>query len=369
MKQKLTALTLMIFSFSCLYAQTDSTKLKEFSQNLVDIEKKFTDRENKILDSLKALNKQIDLLKGSKDLAKRIDALEKKLESLDQLDKVTATKDVELVKVRYEAGLLVIKDIIELLKALKSQYSSLNFQQSYNQLSNPNNYSEYQQNLDFLKKKLVKGGLSLPDLNLNNAFLNVAYSIARSVVSGQSDKDNKINELVCILDFSSRANQELSSVNTDLQYLQFALDKMLINYKELFSNYTSIVGYKRAFEEYISNADDDIPELIKTYFDKLSKKEATDKEKELKTLKFQLKKIADSYLEYEIYIRQGLAYYEKFELIIKNIQPNCQVQTLKDKIQTNYDAVKKNLSDAKASFEDAYKGKIKQSYIKQLSEG
>lgn len=223
MKQKLTALTVLFFSFSCLYAQTDSTKLKEFSQNLVYIEKKFTDRENKILDSIKALNKQIEILKGSKDLAKRIDALEKKQETLDQLDKVTATKDVELLKVRYEAGLLVIKDIIELLKALKSQYSSLSFQQSYNQLSNPNTYPEYQQNLDFLKKKLVKSGLSLPDLNLNNAFLNVAYSIARSVVSGQSDKDNKINELVCILDFSSRANQELSSVNTDLQYLQFAL--------------------------------------------------------------------------------------------------------------------------------------------------
>lgn len=357
------------YCFGQIENKFDTTKLNEFSQNITTIEKDFADREAAILGNIDRLNKQLDSLKGTKNLVNRVEALEKKQTSVEELNTIALQKDIELNKVRYEAGVLVLKDIIQLLKALKSQYSTLDFQQSYNDLSNPNTYPEYNNNIDYLKKKLVKNGLTLPDLNLNNSILNVAYSITRSIVSEQPDKQAKVNEIVCILDFSSRASQELMQVKNDLKYLQFLIDKMITNYNELFTNYTSIIGYTKTFNDYLTKENDDLSDKSNDYFQALSKKEPAEKDKDLKNLKFQLRKVADAYLEYEIYIRQGLAYYEKFELIMNDIKPNCNVPALNQKIEESYNSVKQKLDKAKTSFEDAFKGKIKQTYIKQLTEG
>jgi hypothetical protein len=358
-------LSLLVLSMTA-YGQIDETKLKQLKDSISAVENKFKEKDIKYQQVIKDLN---DKLKSSTTLSNRIEALEKKQEIIDKKNEDEFIKEIELTQLRYEGGLLVIKDIMILLDALESQYSTLDFQQSYNDLSNPNQYPEYAQNIDFLKKKLVKSGLTLPEINLGNPVLNVAYTITRSIVSDQPDKNGKISELVCILDFSSQASQNLIIVKNDLKYLQFTLNKMIINYEEIFKNYSSIVGYNKTFREYLKDPNDNIADLTKTYFTSLKNKDHATQDKELKSLRFQLKKIIDAHLEFEIYIRQGLAYYEKFELIMADLKPTCSVAALQTRLTQSHETVKSKLNTAKLKFENAYKDKIKQSYIKQLNEG
>jgi len=364
--RRIILLLLSIALINSAFGQIDEIKLKQLNDSIAAVESKFKEKDLKYQQVIKDLN---DKLKSSANLSTRLDALEKKQNIIETINEDAYIKNIELTQLRYEGGLLVIKDIMLLLDALQSQYISLDFQQSYNDISNPNQYPEYAQNIAFLKKKLVRSGLTLPDINLGNPILNVAYTITRSVVSDQPDKDNKIAELVCILDFSSQASQNLNIVKNDLKYLQFTLSKMIISYEEIFKNYALIVGYKKTFRVYLADPNDNMAELTKTYFASLKVKDHLTQEKELKSLRFQLKKIIDAHLEFDIYIRQGLAYYEKFELIMTDLVPSCTIIALQAKLTTSHATVKTKLTNAKKSFENAYLDKIKQSYIRQLNEG
>ena len=59
------------------------------------------------------------------------------------------------------------------------------------------------------KKKLVKKGLTLPDIDMQNVMLNAVYAITRSMVSIQDNKNDKTRELVCILEKVLEGNVDL----------------------------------------------------------------------------------------------------------------------------------------------------------------
>lgn len=363
--------TLSIFSIS---AQFDQDQLLEFSKEIQGIEAKFDERERGLKADLEELNTQLSELKKQKasveNVVKRLEVVEGKQVKIEEISVEEKRKEIELVKVRYEAGLLVIKDMIEFLKTIKSQFSGLDFQQSYLTLANPNTYPSYKANVAYLKERLMKKGMSLPDIEMGNALINTVYSITRAIVSDQDDKDRKILELVCILDFTSEVSADLRIVNYDLEFLKSELDKMIFSFEELFSNYTRIVGYNKTFEDYIIDQNDRLDsEIIPTYFKQLNLKKNGATERELKDLKFSLKKVIDAYQEYEIFIRQGLAYYDKFENIIVNLQPSCSESSVILEMTNRYDLMQTKLAKAKTDFENAYRGKIKQTYIKRLIEG
>lgn len=356
------------------HAQFDENQLEKFSEEIQGIEDKFKKREKNLKKDVESLNDQISELKKQKasleNIVKRVEALEEKQGKLEELSGEERQKEIELIKVRYETGLLVIKDMIEFLKTLKSQFSGLDFQESYSSLANPNTYPSYKANTNYLKQKLLKKGFTLPDIDMGNILLNTVYSISRSLVSGQENKHDITKELVCVLDFTSKASADLRIVHYDLEFLTYELDKMIISFESLFEDYTRLVGYKRNFSLYIGDEHDNLDdELVPAYFKVLPSKDDAELEKELKSLKFGLKKTIDAYQEYEMFVRQGLAYYEKFESIVTRLEPNCSTTNISKEMQAQYQSMRNKLQKAKSDFEGAYKGKIKQTYIKQLSQG
>lgn len=363
-----------ITCYTTAFSQFDQEQLLDFSNQIQGIESKFDERERQLRENIDILNQELEGLKGDKtnlkNLVLRIEALEKKQTNFQRINEESRNKEVELTQVRYVAGLLVIKDMIEFLYTLRSQYSGLDFQQSYLNLSNPNSYPSYKNNMDHLKRKLAKNNLNLPDLDMDNVFLNVAYGVGRALVSSTEDKTKRTKELMCILDFTSRASVELRIANYDIKFLESELDKMIINFEDLFKSYTKQVGYSQSFQQYIKNDNDNLDaEIIPGYFTKLMSAKETDREKSLRDLKFRLKKIIDAYQEYELFIRKGLAYYEKFDNIISNLTPKYDQATVNGEIGLHFQLMKSKLVKAKADFENAYKGKIKQSYIRQLIDG
>lgn len=372
--QYITTTLLFFLSVSTLFAQFDQDQLLEFSKEIQGIEAKFDERERGLKEDVQQLNEQLLELKKQKasveNIVKRIEVLEGKQDKLEQISSEEKRKEIELVKVRYEAGLLVIKDMIEFLKTIKSQFSGLDFQQSYASIANPNTYPSYKTNVEYLKERLLKKGMTLPDVELGNTLINTVYSLTRAIVSDQDNKETKTRELVCILDFTSEVAADLRIVNYDLEFLTSELDKMISNFEELFENYTKIVGYDRTFTDYITDENDRLDSrTIPKYFAALETRKNGEQERDLKDLKFSLKKIIDAYQEYEIFIRQGLAYYDKFENIISRLKPNCAETEVINEMKMQYDLMETKLAKAKSDFENAYKGKIKQTYIKRLIEG
>jgi len=362
--KKLLLLTFCILFFS-INAQVEVAELKKVNNQLVEIQTKFDTKQSELLDDIEKLNTDLKSLNANQ-FGKRVGVLEKKQSILDSLKVNEQNKEVLVYETKYKAGVLIIKDIIESLKALKSQYEAVKFNNSYQELTNPNKYTKYNQNLNFLKKKLVKKGLTLPELNLGNSVLNSVYAITRGIVSCQKDKDENIQQLYCILDFTSSASQELTIVKYDLKYLEFSIDKMLLNYENLFQSYTSLVGYQNDFETYKTDPNENLQEKIKEYFESIGKIEISKKDKLIKSTKFELKQVIDAHVNYENFIAQNTAYYEKFELIINGINPSCSNAQVNLAIKSKYDVVKDNLATAKQSFKNAFSNTIKQSYLRDL---
>jgi hypothetical protein len=340
-------------------------ELKEYDKQIMDIQARFEVKQSELIEEIERLNLELDAL-SSNQLEERIQTLEKKQSSIEQLRKNEQEKEIELYRTKYEAGVLVIKDIIESLQKLKSQYDAVAFNDAYRDLSDPNHYPQYVQNIEYLKKKLVKRGLSLPEIDMLNPFLNAAYGVTRAIVSGQPDKDQKARELNCILDFTLMASQELNIVKYDLIYLEYSIDKLLRDSEELFRSYTRVVDYNKDFATYISDPNDQLAEKMEAYFHHVNGSELNTVEKEVQTIKYQLQKVMDGYIKYELFISQNTAYYEKFELIINEIEPTCPDAETSVYIREKYRVVKERLSQAKDSFISAFSKTIKQSYLKEL---
>lgn len=373
--KKGTLTILSIFLYTLCFCQFDYDKLDYYAGQLESIETKFDQQKNNIEADLARYNNTLDTLgkeaKPLDALLKRVEILEGKQQRMAEISTQEKHRAIELSRIRYEVGLLVIKDIIEYLNTLQSQFSSIDFQESYADLSNPNSFPIYRQNIERLKEKPVRKEFTLPEMGMgmgmSNAFFNTAYFLTHAIVSNRKDKSEITQQTVCILDFTSEASNNLRIISFDLQYLSSELQKMTINFDELFRNYTAKVGYSMGFNDYIT-ADGDLldTDLIPGYFEALQNDNEVERSKKLRDINYSIKKIMDAYQEYEIFVRQGLAYYEKFALIVSTLTPQCEDQIISADIQARFENMSYKLNRAKLDFEKAYRGKIKQTYLKQL---
>ena len=302
-------------------------------------------------------------------ITQRVELLEEKQQKFEEITEQKENFDIDITQMRYEVGLLVLKDMIEYMGALQSQFASLDFQRSYADLSNLNTFPTFQQNIERLAEKSVKKEFTLPDMNMGNAFLNTAYFLTRSIVSERKDKHNLTQETLCLLDFTSQASYTLPIISYDLQYLTSELEKMTHDFNTLFGEYTSKVGYHKTFDDYIRGHSDNLDsELIPYYFTALKDETETKRNRQLRDINFALSKVMDAYQEYERFVGQGLAYYQKFSSIATGLNPQCDNPTIYAEIQTRFDNMQHKLERAQLDFEKAYRGKIKQTYLKQLIE-
>ncbi len=353
------------------FAQFDYDKLSQYSIAIDNIKGEIEKQDDNFDLFMLDYEDEIDDLDYEDNplgaLTKRVELLESKQEKFEEVTQMKETISVDVTQIRYQVGLLVIKDMIEYLSTLQSQFASLDFQRSYADLSNPNTFPTFQQNVEHITEKSLRKEFTLPDMSMGNAFLNTVYFLTRSIVSDRKDKHSITQETLCILDFTSQASCNLPIISFDLQFLSYELEKMTHDFNTLFNEYTAQVGYRGNFESYIQGHSDNLDtELIPEYFEALKQENETQRNKKLRDINFGMKKIMDAYQEYEGFVGQGLAYYQKFETIANTLTPQCDNQTISTEIQTRFDNMEYKLNRAKLDFEKAYRGKIKQTYLKQL---
>ncbi|WP_432410441.1 hypothetical protein [Rasiella sp. SM2506] len=283
----------------------------------------------------------------------------------------------DIAKIRYLKGLQIIKILYEKTLSLDHHFSSVATLNEISKISNPNNYSEFQD----VKKTLVdkrdkKSGFNISTLLGNNIYTSVIHSFVSLFTSNTtsvSEKEANLKNVECILDFTLRMHNDLNTIYFETAFLQKSNESIMTELEQLFKDYTQPIKYKTALKECRENDDwSIIGEELNTYLDTLNATiTAGDKPSKVRTmqinLQFPIDRLLQFITQYNAFIDQGSKFYEKFGIMLSSYENEKQCA---NKIPIEYQNMKKNVALSIEKFNTAYKPiEINGSKLKQLLYG
>lgn len=311
-----------------------------------------------LVDELKHAN----LMLTNEDIAilDYVKTLNRKVELIEQIKYEEEVLGVELTKLRYKKGLEIIRLLYEKVLGLDHHFSSLQTYQNITSLSNPNAYPEYQNSKTVLEKQLKKeNALQLPLLLETNPYLSPAFSLITSVLGtgNKMQRENELDNISCILDFTARMNSELATIYYETEYLRESNVTLKEECVDLFEEYVEVVRYHTPLN--VCRREDDwdkVYESLDAYITDLETEIAEDphSSKAIKLqveLEFAVDRLINFINKYNAFIEQGAKYYQKFEVIISNY-PN--EEECKAKLPIEFDALKRDINYSIDRFNEAY---------------
>ena len=289
-----------------------------------------------------------------------VKTLNRKVELIEQIKYEEEVLGVELTKLRYKKGLEIIRLLYEKVLGLDHHFSSLQTYQNITSLSNPNAYPEFQNSKAVLEKQLKKeNSLQLPLLLETNPYLSPAFSLITSVLGtgNKMQRENELDNISCILDFTARMNSELATIYYETEYLRESNVTLKEECVDLFEEYVEVVRYHTPLN--VCRREDDwdkVYEALDTYITDLEAEIAEDphSSKAIKLqveLEFAVDRLINFINKYNAFIEQGAKYYQKFEVIISNY-PN--EEECKAKLPIEFDALKRDINYSIDRFNEAY---------------
>ncbi|WP_203296185.1 hypothetical protein [Luteirhabdus pelagi] len=295
--------------------------------------------------------------------------VEQKVELLFQKDKLEGkireneqSRATELSKIRYIKGLQIINILYEKTLALDHHFASVSTFRDLNNLSNPNHYAEFisvKQNL--LQQKRKKEGFNLSELLGNNVYTSVIHSFVSlftSEGSSRIQKEQQLQQVECILDFTLMMHQDLNTIYFETIFLQKSNEAIMEELQQLFFDYTKPVQYKKSLAE-CRNTDDwgTIRNYLQEYLESLQSLQE-DPENQRKAhrmqvnLHFPIDRLLQFITKYNAFIDQGEKFYEKFAIMLNSYENEalCSQQ-----IPAEFQQLKQGIQIAIEKFNTAYK--------------
>ncbi|MCG8328917.1 MAG: hypothetical protein MI974_14590 [Chitinophagales bacterium] len=311
-----------------------------------------------LVDELKHTN--LILADESLAILDYVKTLNRKVELIEKIKYEEEVLGVELTKLRYKKGLEIIRLLYEKVLGLDHHFSSLQTYQNITSLSNPNAYPEYQNSKAVLERQLKKeNSLQLPLLLETNPYLSPAFSLITSVLGtgNKMQRENELDNISCILDFTARMNSELATIYYETEYLRESNVTLKEECVDLFEEYVEVVRYHTPLD--VCRREDDwdkVYEALDTYITDLETEIAEDphSSKAIKLqveLEFAVDRLINFINKYNAFIEQGAKYYQKFEVIISNY-PN--EEECKAKLPIEFDALKRDINYSIDRFNEAY---------------
>jgi uncharacterized protein YggL (DUF469 family) len=283
---------------------------------------------------------------------------------------------VELTKLRYKKGLDLIRLLYEKVLGLDHHFSSIQTYQNIMSLSNPNAYPEFQRSKALVEKRLKKENqLQLPNILESNPYLSPAFSLITSVLAAGNtrEKENELENISCILDFTARMNSELATIYYETAFLKESNESLKEACIHLFEEYVGVIDYHTPLD--ICRREDEweeVEESLDQYIVNLEEQIAHDPQssraiKDQINLEFAVDRLINFINKYNGFIAQGSKYYQKFEVIVSNYpnEENC-----KAKLPVEFDSLKKDINYSIERFNEAYNiAALKGSKLKDLLYG
>jgi hypothetical protein len=352
-----------------------------FVQNMQAADTKLPDNEidqiiTQLINEIKTIRKEYDLKKSfyykrlqqissklttTKDLETKVDLLIKKDAIQNQLQYLARSEQNNIQKIRYLKGLSVIKLLYEKVLGLDHHFSSLVTFNEINKISNPNNYPEFEKVKDIIKQKTdKKKRLPLTTLlgqNMYTTTIDMFIGLFSADVSPKEKKE-ELENVQCILDFTLRMNNDLKTIYFETTFLQKSNEKIKQDLEILFKSYTKPIGYYTSLQECRMNDDwDTVREKLNAYIDKMEKLSKNNDNplkyrKMIINLNFPIDRLLQFINEYNIFIDQGVKYYEKFKIILDSYENEKQCAT---ELPPSYKKLKADIDIAIDKFNTAYR--------------
>lgn len=299
---------------------------------LLDTHKK---KEEIALLQLEHISQQKKKLAANGDTLQYILLLEEQTRAYEELFEARKFMEVDMLKVRYQKGISLIKLIYEKLLSLDHHFSGMQTLQNVALLSNPHSYPEFRKINSVIEQQTEKKyAFNLPSMLNSNPYLTATYSLVSSILrSGRAEeKEADFQKISCILDFTVRMNSDLNIIKHETDYLRTANLTLRADCEQLFKEYTKFLGYHVSLAECRNNDD---WETLTQYLDKFlvqleqnatTANESTDRMEV--NLVFATERVAEFINQYSTFINQGMQYYQKFDNIISSYenQDFCEEQ-------------------------------------------
>ncbi len=345
---------------------------------LLEIELSHSLKMNILLNELKKADQNIFKAASEhpENLSALVNSMQRKDRLKDQILKAEREFQIELSKIRYRKGIDFIKMIYEKTLGLEHHFTSLQTYQNVALLSNPNMFPEFQKTKEIINDRLgKKQSVQLPIVFESNPFVSLVYSLAASLFGNgeKSDREEELNQIACILDFTVRMNADLNLIYYETEFLKESNIALKEECVLLFKEYTDVIGYKtsltrcrneddweRLFEfldDYVENLEVDLEDPSSNY--KAYKKQVD--------LEFSIDRLLHFMNKYNVFISQGEKYYQKFKTILNNYTNDsiCQSQ-----LPYQFSELKNDIDDSIIKFNEAYNiSELRGSKLKDLMYG
>ena len=190
--------------------------------------------------------------------AERVSLLERKLTLWDDLRANEFAYETNTLKIRYRKGIDLIKILYEKILALDHHFTGMQTYQNVMMLSNPHTYPDFARAQGVLEQKMKrKNPVTLPGILQTNPFMTAAFSVMGTLLSDGSsqEKQQDLEDISCILDFTVRMNSDLSIIQHETEFLRTANKNLREECEKLFEDYTKVIDYYVPLENCRQNDD------------------------------------------------------------------------------------------------------------------
>jgi len=329
---------------------------------------------------LRTTDQQIQALQShaESNTAELVRLLIHKIEIKEELEKLENSLELDITKLRFKKGLELIRMLYEKILALDHHFSSLQTYQNVVALSNPNAFPEFQRSQEVLQQRLKKDNMiKLPGILNSNPYLSSTVSIISSFIGGgqTQERENDLDNIACIIDFTARMNSELTTIYYETEFLKESNIALKEECLELFKDYTKVIKYYTELdvcrrEDDWENVYESLDNLILELEELTESDLPSDKSKLLKRqidLEFSVDRLLSFINKYNAFISNGEKYYQKFEIIVSNY-PNEEI--CENQLPTPFRNLKSDIQSSIEKFNQAYNiAALKGSKLKDLLYG
>jgi hypothetical protein len=292
----------------------------------------------------------------------KLDLLVSKHQLEAALELIKLDEAAEISKIRYLKGLQIIKILYEKTLSLDHHFASVVTFNEINNLSNPNQYPEFiklKENLSSSANK--KTGFSLSSILGDNIYTSVVHSFVslfNNEDKSKKEKEENLEEVECILDFTLRMHNDLNTIYFETAFLQKSNENIMAELQQLFVDFTKPIKYNTALSDCRNTDDwDRVRESLNSYLEQMDKA-TRDEDLRYKAhkmrinLEFPIDRLLQFITQYNTFIDQGSKFYEKFGIMLNSYENEKQCAT---KIPLEYGKLKESVNIAIEKFNTAYK--------------
>jgi hypothetical protein len=285
--------------------------------------------------------------------------------------------DMNILKMRYEAGENVLSHIIRETNQFNLSYKQLVLQTQFSRLVNPKTFPTFttplQTTLNSLgdKKPIPDIAQDLSNLSssipyLKNPVLNsglsvVSYFIAKNNNHRRINNQN-YNDMMCVLNFITTADTEYKINVTTIEILSSKIDKFNVKLKDFFSLYLQAVGYTAGYNAYSNSKKNQGDNFLNTTREQYFNTEilpdttrigmftyTTNKDDNVLYYIEQVKFLLNEYESILVDIENSINGYEKFTNDIAELA-NSSCNGVKSETEEIFIDIKDKLSDVRSAF-------------------